>query len=702
MTNPFLEIQTQINDLHRRMEPLETWEGAASLAGGGGALERTLRVAASDSTAAGIAGADYACDGTDDEAEINSAISVATASGFRGIRLLEGTFEVNGSAAVSVSSSNLIIDGQGDGTVLNIGTGTSSAINVNNQSNITFANMRITGGGSALNRIFRIYGGSNSITFFNVTFDGLTCTLGTGYVIRLENSWSNVTIQNCRFIDNTSAVDSCIGNWASGGQVATGLVIANSHFNCASSAIDLTGQAGAALPSDPADLGLRNIVVSNCHFNGANTEGANSGTFVSVEYADGVTVEGNTIRDATTGVYLRDVFNATVDGNDIRDVTNTGIQGTNAFGAEDYGGVRFLTISNNAIAISAGNLIAVTGPSDGTAGTPSRTNEDYRAFTVIEGNVCYQSTSEGVTLQLASHAVISNNVIVGDYESATPTGIPAGVYIDDCWDILVEGNTMAYWDVGLQVSESSSADPQAYDTLIRGNYIAYNAEQGVSVHGIREYVIDDNYFIGNGSKTNATYSHVEVDRESPSGSHSENLSITRNKFHEGYAANKAQYCVNLGLAGKELTASGILIAENDFRNGAVTAAINSILTTPPEVYDNWTDGGWQAKLGTGVYTALTISGGAISAVEQSDFIKLQPESGNTDDLDTITANAWDRGRMLVLAVQDAADTITAKDATGNLNLAGGDFVLDSRRDRLFLHYDEDLSEWCEISRSNNA
>lgn len=692
-------LQRQINSISRRLERTETWEQAAG--GGGGASEpyRTYTVAASD--AENSADADYTCDGVDDEAEINSALSAVTTSGFRGIRLTEGTFEVNQSAAISIPGNNIIIDGQGDATVLNINTGTNSSVNCSGRSNITFSNMRITGGGASMNRIFRLNNGCTNITFENITFDGVVCTAFTAYIIRLENSWQNITIKNCRFIDKVNGnADACIGNWATAGQDAAGIKVINNYFACKSSGIFLPGNA-SGLPADPDDLTITDIEISGNIFDGSNAESSNIGTFCRVEWASNISITDNVIRECVYGIFVRDAFFVTIDGNTVRDITTSGIHATNSFGAENNGGSRFLTISDNSVSLSSGNLISVVGPFDGSVGSPSRTNQDYRSFGAIVGNNCYASGAEGVTLQLCAQMVVAGNIIVGDYESATPTGIPAGVYVDEGWDILVEDNVISYWDVGVQCIEGNAADYEDYDTVIRGNYIAYNAEQGVSLHGVREFVVDGNYFIGNGSKTNNTYSHIEIDRESPSSTNSDNITISDNKFHEGYAANKAQYCINLGLAGKELTATGILIKENDFRSGAVTAAINSILTTPPEVYDNWTDGGHEAKLSTGIHTELTISGGVVSAVEQSDYIKLQPETGNTDDLDTITANTWDEGRMLVLSVKDAADTITVKDATGNLNLAG-DFALDSRRDRITLQYDTDLSEWCEIARSNNA
>lgn len=59
--------------------------------------------------------ADYICDGTADEEEINDAI-VALAAGGGRILLLEGTFYI--ASSIIFTKANVVIEGQGDGTIL--------------------------------------------------------------------------------------------------------------------------------------------------------------------------------------------------------------------------------------------------------------------------------------------------------------------------------------------------------------------------------------------------------------------------------------------------------------------------------------------------------------------------------------------------------------------------------------------------------
>jgi len=75
----------------------------------------TFIVAASDSSANSKAQVDYVCDGTDDQVEIQAAIDALPAIGGR-VLLLEGTFTM--AAGLSWSTDNVVLEGQGEATVL--------------------------------------------------------------------------------------------------------------------------------------------------------------------------------------------------------------------------------------------------------------------------------------------------------------------------------------------------------------------------------------------------------------------------------------------------------------------------------------------------------------------------------------------------------------------------------------------------------
>ncbi len=74
----------------------------------------------------------------------------------------------------------------------------------------------------------------------------------------------------------------------------------------------------------------------------------------------------------------------------------------------------------------------------------------------------------------------------------------------------------------------------------------------------------------------------------------------------------------------------------------------------------------------------------------------------SDDLDTISfiAGTARMGAILILRAEDGTHTVVVKDSTGNIQLAGADFSLDTLKDRLMLQWGG--ANWVEISRSNNG
>lgn len=94
---------------------------------------------------------------------------------------------------------------------------------------------------------------------------------------------------------------------------------------------------------------------------------------------------------------------------------------------------------------------------------------------------------------------------------------------------------------------------------------------------------------------------------------------------------------------------------------------------------------------------LTIASGVITPTGSRHNVDTESDAAS-DDLDTITATSRD-GMILILSANNAARTVTAKDGTGNLVLAG-DFAMDNTEDRLVLQCDG--TNWYELSRSNNG
>lgn len=85
----------------------------------------TVVVAASNSSTKGKQAADYVCDGVADDVEINAAIAqVATLGGK--VSLFEGTFNI--ASSINITASNIVLEGQGMGTVLRLADGANTSV----------------------------------------------------------------------------------------------------------------------------------------------------------------------------------------------------------------------------------------------------------------------------------------------------------------------------------------------------------------------------------------------------------------------------------------------------------------------------------------------------------------------------------------------------------------------------------------------
>lgn len=100
------------------------------------------------------------------------------------------------------------------------------------------------------------------------------------------------------------------------------------------------------------------------------------------------------------------------------------------------------------------------------------------------------------------------------------------------------------------------------------------------------------------------------------------------------------------------------------------------------------------KLNIGANSTLTIASGAITVTKS--YHRVSGEGAANDDLTTINGGA--EGDILVL--RRNTQTITVKDATGNILLTGGDCVLNASGFVLvLLNYDG--SNWMELCRQTS-
>ena len=147
----------------------------------------TKVVAASDSL--DTTNADYVCDGTADEVEINQAITeLATTGGT--VMLLEGTFTID--AGININQANVMLKGQGSGTLILTSKELLGMINVS-VSDCAVIDVHLQGGGTG-DSIYGIYGISGtSLSIRGCTFEDM------GWAGVLLNGLDRCVITSCFF-----------------------------------------------------------------------------------------------------------------------------------------------------------------------------------------------------------------------------------------------------------------------------------------------------------------------------------------------------------------------------------------------------------------------------------------------------------------------------------------------------------------------
>ncbi len=99
------------------------------------------------------------------------------------------------------------------------------------------------------------------------------------------------------------------------------------------------------------------------------------------------------------------------------------------------------------------------------------------------------------------------------------------------------------------------------------------------------------------------------------------------------------------------------------------------------------------KFSFGAPTELTIAAGVITPTQTRHTVDTEADAA-TDDLVTITAGA--DGDVVILTPENAARVVTIKQ-TGNIELYGANFALDSLEDLVVLMYDTLNATWFAIA-----
>ncbi len=128
------------------------------------------------------------------------------------------------------------------------------------------------------------------------------------------------------------------------------------------------------------------------------------------------------------------------------------------------------------------------------------------------------------------------------------------------------------------------------------------------------------------------------------------------------------------------------------RNGAAGAM--KLTSDGSTTYGQFT----ASTLLTPMKSELTIASDAVTVTGGYHRIDTEGDAAS-DDLSTI--NGGVDGMRLVIRAENAARTVVVKDGVGNIQCAG-DFSLDNTQDTMELIYDNTLTAWLEVGRSDNG
>ena len=276
-----------------------------------------LLVAANDASDAAKGRADYVCDGTADDVQIQAAIDALTSGGR--VVLSEGTF--NYAATVTDNNVNSVaIEGQGDSTILRLPNGANAGgaiimFNLSSVDNWALRNFRIDGNKANNTKDDASRGivltTCNDCLIENVTIDDCPAT-----AIRLVTSSRN-TLTNCRVDSSTdhgiNITSSSHDNYLFGGFIRSweedqGLGI---RFGC-----DRNKVIGLSIYDPPTTSGClqiqtsatacRDNIIANCIIDGNETTPDSrtvSGIFITSDNdAIGTVLSGNIIINCRWGV----------------------------------------------------------------------------------------------------------------------------------------------------------------------------------------------------------------------------------------------------------------------------------------------------------------------------------------------------------------------------------------------------------------
>lgn len=401
----------------------------------------TFTVAASDSTVAGIAQADYTCDGTADEVQISAAIVALPATGGH-VKLLEGTYEL--SAGIDIDSDTMLT-GSGFGSVLQYSANTADDfITVaDNSTRVVIGDMQfvvapaVAHTGHGINstntgvaqwhtyynlNFLRVQDAIYGQSFSDSTIYGVTADETYNYAVYM-NGGAALTIGNCFFKGSNKV--------GTAGIYVTTYTELTIHGNCIAGMDD----EGLEIVSSTVATVTGNTIMS-CGPSAAN--GA-----LTLNNVDRSTVAGNVVANNDhRGVYMVNCNSTSFSDNAVYDSDDAGLE----------------------IATSTG--LAVTGNSIFTSGPAAYSmylnNTDESS---VSGNTIVTSDYRGVFMSNCNSLSFTDNTIADTDEYA--------IVMATCTHVSICGNTIR--DSGTDVNNT-------YDDIMIGTNSNHITIEGNNIY----------------------------------------------------------------------------------------------------------------------------------------------------------------------------------------------------------------------------
>lgn len=418
----------------------------------------TYIVAASDASDESIAQADYVCDGTADDVQIQAAIDAADGNGGGLIILTEGTFIIDADAYINMES-NICLRGSGWATIVEktlLGAD-HDMFEIDTESNVFIRDMKLDNGNTTQNTA-RMIGGddSNNIYLHNLWLVGGSNRLG-----RIQIYHSNrIVITNC-FFDQIRGIQVYGGDGTYDPTTidAIGVLIEGNHF----------------YKTNTTTLAVGNVAgkwrIANNYFEDGYTA-------IDIAYSPESTIVGNTITGFTTaGIYTESAGHVTIMGNTISD-TAISIHCRNSGGVDTAGDVNI--IGNNIYGNTGAAAIELEG-------TPR---------VVISGNTIDEANGSGIFITKrtvgitdweSDYCVISDNIV---YDFGKTLTYSRGIYVSEgsgetvVADNVIDGQSNANALEGVYILTASG------ENKVHGNDIfgcvagisMYNSEGGLTIN----------------------------------------------------------------------------------------------------------------------------------------------------------------------------------------------------------------------------